>query len=683
MKKWILNEYNIDTAKDLASKTSVSLLCAEVLTSKGITTVEQAKDFVEPTELENPLVMADMQKAIDTLNMYIDEGKKICIFGDYDCDGITSTAMLKTYLECMGADVFTYIPEREEGYGMNLDAIDYIHNNGAELIITVDNGISAIKEAEHIYSLGMKLIVTDHHQPSETLPKAEAIVNPHRNDCPSKFKYLCGAGVVFKLIMALEDGNYTSVMEQFGDLVAIATIGDVVSITGENRKLVLDGLQYIKNSDRLGLTTLCEVANIKLQDINSTKVAFGIVPRINASGRFGSPKTALSLLTCEDEEEAVELSKLLCDLNNQRKQTEDDITKQIYKYIEGTPECTNQRVLVFNGDDWHHGVIGIVASRFCEVYDKPCYIITNEKDGISRGSARGVGKFSIFESLSYCSQVLETFGGHQGAGGFSLKTEDIPKFKELLQQYADEHFKVMPRTNYYIDKVLTPEDLYIENVKGLNILEPFGEGNKEPIFLIPNAVLIDIVPLANNTSVKFKILYDGKYLDIVQFRTPKENVFLKKGLKYNFLVRLSINYFRGNESISLMAIDYRMNNINQMAYYYALDTYEKFALHKPLSKEYLQKLCPNREDLVLVFSYIHNSGSIDLDTLYAIIDRPSIINFGKLRVCIDIFCELGLTTFNSNLNSVKVNPNAEKVSLENSTILRRIKSDDEQQNTTA
>ncbi|MCC8069016.1 MAG: single-stranded-DNA-specific exonuclease RecJ [Ruminococcus sp.] len=672
MKKWVAKSCDVNVVNMLVKETTINPLCASVITARGVTSKDTAVNFIQPCEIESPLSMVDMSKAIDVLNHHIDIGSKICIFGDYDCDGITSTAMLKTYLEFLGANVFTYIPERSEGYGMNINAIDKINEQGANLIITVDNGISAHNEAEYIYSLGMQLIVTDHHQPSETLPRAEAIVNPHRKDCPSKFKNLCGAGVVFKLIMALEGNDYNSVLEQFGDLVAIATIGDVVEISGENRKLVHDGLQYIKDSDRIGILALSEVANIDLETIDSTKVAFGIVPRINASGRFGSPKTALALLTSEDESDALKLAQQLCDLNNQRKSTEDKIMQEIALQIESNPKILNERVLIFSGNNFHHGVIGIVASRICEKYDKPCFVISNEEESSSRGSARGIGSFSIFKCLEYCSSVLERFGGHQGAGGFSLKTENLQEFTKLILQYADDTFNIMPRTSFNIDKVISPNEITLENIKGLSILEPFGEGNKEPTFAIMHCKLLEVLPLANNTSVKFKVQYQGKYLDILCFRKSSEEIFLRKNSMCDFLVKLSINFFKGRESITIMAIDYRMSGVNQAKFFSALDIYERFSLGKDISKTCYEKITPSYDDLKLVYSYIARLKITDTETLFLTINKDS-MNYCKLRLCVDIFYELGLLKFDVTNQAVTIVSVDNKVDLNGSSILRRLK----------
>jgi single-stranded-DNA-specific exonuclease len=679
MKKWIAKLNDENTVQTLMSKTATSKLCAEVLVTRGLDTATKAVDFVNPSEIEDPFVMVDMDKAVEVINKAVDSEQKICIYGDYDCDGITSTAMLQTYLELIGADVFTYIPEREEGYGLNKSAVDKIHELGADLIITVDNGISAHLEADYIYELGMKLIVTDHHQPSETLPKAEAVVNAHRKSCPSKFKYLCGAGVVFKLIMALEGGDYESILEQFGDLVAIATIGDIVEISGENRKLVSDGLTYLKHTERVGLLALCEVANVDLETINSVKVAFQIVPRINASGRFGSPKIALELLTCEDEERAEELAQTLFELNNQRKETEVEITKELDNIIAENPKILNDRVLTFVGDNLHHGVIGIVASKFCEKYDKPCFIIAKDGEDYYKGSARGVGSFSIFLCLQHCARVLERFGGHQGAGGFSLRKENLDEFKRLILEYADntETFPVMPRTNYRVDKILIPSDITLDNVKSLSVLEPFGEGNQEPLFLMMNAKLLSITPMANDTSVRFNVFYQGKYFDIVQFRTSTKDVHLKLNSQVDFLVELSVNFYNGREKVSIIAMDYRLAGANQMKYFYALDTYEKFVSGKELTKPYLDKLHPTIQELKVVYSYIVKNQPIDVETLFLLINNDS-MNYGKLRVCVDVFVEMGLVSYDLTNNVVKVIPVEGKVNLQDSTILQKFETPNEE-----
>ena len=362
MKNWHIGSPEKNTVSKIMIQCGVTSLTASALAAKGYSSPESVISALNVGELSDPFLIADMQKAADTINNAVDSGEKICVFGDYDCDGIMASVILYSYLLEIGADVTYYIPERSEGYGLNNDAIDKICGGGVKLIITVDNGISAISEAEYIYSLGMKLVVTDHHRQGDALPKAEAVVDPHRHDDTSPFKFLCGAAVALKLVAALEGGDYTMAMEQFGDLAAIATIADVVSLTGENRFLAAYGLKLINNSDRPSIIALKEISGLSDKKIDSRSIGFGISPRINAAGRCGSPKMAMELLLCEDSDEALRLAKELDSLNALRKDMESEILAQIYETLDASPDLLNQRVLCIFGKNWHHGIIGLVCS---------------------------------------------------------------------------------------------------------------------------------------------------------------------------------------------------------------------------------------------------------------------------------------------------------------------------------
>lgn len=671
MKKWIVRNPDVKSAEQMVQNSDLSKLCAEVLVARGISDVNSAAEFLHIDKPENPFIMKNMREAVMAINEVLDTGEKVCIFGDYDCDGIVSTVILYSYLECMGANVSYYIPEREEGYGMSENAIRKIAEQGTQIIITVDNGISAIKEAELIAELGMKLVVTDHHQPGEVLPQALAVVNPHRTDCPSSFKELCGAGVVLKLISAVEGGNYECIMEQFGDIAAIATLGDVVSLKGENRYIVQHGLKSLENTERVGLSALMDKCGVKRENITATSVAFMLVPRINASGRFASPKLAVQLLMCEDNEQANIIADELSSLNNQRKQTENDIIALIEKQIEENPQSVNKRVLVFNGDNWHHGVIGIVASRISERFGKPCFILTNEADGITRGSARSFGKFSIFKCLDYCADILEKFGGHMGAGGFSLKTADIQVFDDKIQEYAKINHDVMPVFSIVADKLIKPDEMTIENIESLKLLEPFGEGNTEPLFVISGALVENIVPLSNGVHTKLVLKYGNIVLEALIFRTSPQELGMHTGENWNFIVSLNINSFRGKNSVSAIIKDYRKCGIKQDKYIASKDIYERYIRDEITDNEIYRQICPSKTELTLVYKYLGNIVK-DINNIYFSLE-PQGISFCKLMICLDAFAELGLirkNLFNRNVQRIPVNG---KVNLDDSEILRRLK----------
>ncbi|MDE7278333.1 MAG: single-stranded-DNA-specific exonuclease RecJ, partial [Oscillospiraceae bacterium] len=440
MKKWTLGNPDRNAARILSQHGGLSGICAEVLVSRGIDSMEKAVSFFNADNnndedkgerLSDPFLVKDMREAADIILAAVDSGKKICVYGDYDCDGITATALLYSYIECIGGDVRYYINDRSEGYGLCADALRRLADESTELIVTVDNGISAVNEAALTKELGIELVITDHHQPGEVLPAAAAVVDPHRDDDLSPFKDLCGCGVALKLIAAMDGGSYDSALEQFSDLAAIATVADVVPLAGENREIVRLGLRYLENTENAGLQALMEAASVKLP-VTSTQAAFSIAPRINASGRFASASEAVELLLCEDPDDAAEIAARLNSLNSERKKTEADIMEEIRGSILQDPRILYERVLFLYGEGWHHGVIGIVAAKLVERFGKPVFILSDDGDE-ARGSARSVAGFSVHKALTACSEVLTKFGGHSGAGGFSLKKENIGAFNEALQ----------------------------------------------------------------------------------------------------------------------------------------------------------------------------------------------------------------------------------------------------------
>ena len=509
MKKWTIGKPDPKAVELLSQKGGLSAVCAGVLASRNIDTIEKATEFFNQqdsgSQLSDPFLIHDMREAAEALLAAIDEGKKICIYGDYDCDGITATAVLYSYLECMGGNVEYYINQRSEGYGICKDAIKRLSENGVEVIVTVDNGISAVEEAKLASELGIELIITDHHQPGEELPEAVAVVDPHRADDMSPFKDLCGCGVALKLIAAMDGGDYSSAMEQFSDLAAIATVADIVPLKGENREIVRQGLRYLENTENMGLQALMAVAGVKIP-ITSMNAAFSIAPRINASGRFGSASEAVDLLLCEDPEESEAMANRLNQLNTERRKTEADIMNEIQASIISKPETLYKRVLFLYGEGWHHGVIGIVAAKLVERFGKPVFILSDDGD-YARGSARSVDGFSVHKALTACADILTKFGGHSGAGGFSLMKSDINNFDNALQKYAAENFSSMPVLTLHADKLITPQELSVESISSLSLLEPCGEGNPQPLFAMLSARLLDIAPLSGGTHTKLKLTY--------------------------------------------------------------------------------------------------------------------------------------------------------------------------------
>lgn len=639
MKKWTAYKPDRSIVQEIQSGLSVTPLTASVLASKGYSTPEEVVRNLQASGLSDPFLIKDMKEAVDVINSAVYNGERICIYGDYDCDGIMSTVIMYSYLSAIGADVMYYIPERSEGYGLNNGAIDMIHESGAKLILTVDNGISAVEEAEYIYSLGMKLVVTDHHQEGDTLPRAEAVVDPHRHDCESPFKYMCGAGIALKLVSALEGGDYTFAMEQFADLATIATVADIVSLTGENRFLVSCGMKLIDNTDRPCLIALKEVCKIE-KSVDTSAIGFRIAPRINASGRFGSPKTAVELFLSEEYEEALDIARDLDALNEERKNAETGIINDIYRMIEENPAVIRERVIFICGKNWHHGVIGIVASRIEEHFGKPCFI-ASENDGEIRGSARAFGEFSVFGALTYASGTLEKFGGHIGAGGFTIKPGMKEAFHELLEKYALENHKSMPLLTVQADMVLSPDMISTDTVNELGILEPYGCENETPEFLIENAYVSEIIPLSDGKHSKLRIETGSCKADALAFFRPPEELMVKKGDMCDMIVKLGINDFRGSKSVNLFIDDVRPHRFEQNKYFSAQKAFEAFTRGEELPANYYRNMLPTRDETASIYKCIPDSG-IHSDSLY--MKFCPVLNYCKFSVAVEALRQLGLIT---------------------------------------
>jgi len=670
MNRWNIKKPERKIVSDLTLKCGVSTLTAAVLASRGYTSPEDVMGNFETEELSDPFLIKDMQIASDVINDAIDSGMKICVYGDYDCDGVMSTVMLYSYLIETGADVIYYIPERSEGYGLNQNAVKHLADEGVDLIITVDNGISAIEESELIYELGMRLVVTDHHQPGEILPKAEAVVDPHRSDCFSPFKFLCGAGVALKLIAALDGGDYTMALEQFGDLAAIATIADIVNLNSENRFIVSYGLGLIENTDRPALEILKGVCSLNDRKIDSTAVGFGIAPRINASGRFGSPKTAVQLFLSEDESEIENLAAELNNLNNQRKEEENKILSEIYTAIENNPQLIRSRVIFLCGNDWHHGVIGIIASRITEKFGKPCFI-ASDSDGEIRGSARSFEGFSVFGALTACSEVLEKFGGHPGAGGFTIKNGMADRFNELLQKYAVENHKQMPMLTVTADAPVSPAELNVKDVESLRQLEPFGCGNEKPLFYIENARVLDIIPLSNGAHSKVKLKFGYIDIQVLIFRTPPNELKMAVDDVCDFIVTLDINTFKGNKSVSIVVKDYRNRLTEHSKIIAANSAFEAFMNCEELPSNYYKSMYPTRDEVAVIYVKIPSEG-INTDVLFYALKSPQ-INYCKFLISIEALRQLGLISFKASDNSVCRVKVDKKVDLQSAPVLTRLK----------
>ena len=671
MKKWIIGKPDDSASAELAKQCGLSQLCSSVLVSRGINSVQKACDFFNfrkdnsQPALSDPFLTKDMKAAANAVLEAVDNGEYICVYGDYDCDGITATTILYSYLECLGANVRYYINMRSDGYGLCEKGIRELAEDGVQLIVTVDNGISAVSEVKLANELGMKVVVTDHHQPGEVLPDALAVVDPHRTDCTSLYKELCGCAVALKLIAAMDGGDYSAALEQFSDFAALATIADVVPLTGENRFIVESGLHYLKNTENLGLKALMKKAGVK-DRLSSVDVSFSIIPRINASGRFGSASDAVELFLTDDEQRAEELADKLDRLNGERKAAEEQILASIEESISASPEILYDRVLVIYGEGWHHGVIGIVAARLVERFGKPVFLLSDDGDE-ARGSARSVEGFSIYEALAACGEHLTKFGGHVGAGGFSLSKENIGSFKEAMRKFAAEHYPAPPVLTIRADKVILPNELTLDAISSLSSLEPFGEGSRQPIFLIRKAVLTDIVPLSGGVHTKLRLNYGGTMLEGLLFGTKAEDILYRKGDTLDLLASFSINVFNGRTSVSMRISDMRSSSVSQLRYFNAKAAYEQFRRGEGVEPALAKRALPTRDELILIYKTIAKFGVISSDELFGQLDE-NVISYCKLRIAVDIFTELGFITYEIWSDRITFIKNPPKAAIESSKI---------------
>ncbi len=556
-KKWECFKTDIEKRDIFAKENNLSTLLATILLNKNITDKKEIDKFLNPkrNDFYDPFLMPDMEIAVDRIIEAINNNEKVIIYGDYDVDGITSITVLKKFLEDRGLKVHEYIPNRlNEGYGLNKKAIQAIADKEYKLMITVDCGISAIEEVEFAVELGMDVIVTDHHEPVETLPKTLAVVDAKRKDNKYPFNQLAGVGVVFKLIQAisikleLDEKEYLKYL----DIVCIGTISDIVPLVSENRVITKLGLKLVAQTKNIGLQTLLETIGYK--NIDSTAISFGVAPRINACGRMGHQEEALNLFLTEDLESAHKICERLNEFNKIRQETEKNIFSEVVEMIEESKE--NQPVIILGKENWHHGVIGIVASKITEQYFKPSILICFEGEE-GKGSGRSIPGFDLHEALSKCDQYLSKFGGHEMAVGVSLNKDNFNKFKDQFEEYAlnSKIEEIVPILN--IDNEITAKDISIEAIKELEKLEPFGEGNKRPIFLYKNLKIVAIRALTEGKHLKLTLKDDNFLIEVIGFNLGYlVNEYLI-GDKVDVVGTLEINNFNGNENIQINLKDIR------------------------------------------------------------------------------------------------------------------------------
>lgn len=555
-KKWEYYEQNKEQVTKIAKEHNISELLAKILINRGITEHNQIKVFLNPkrNNFHDPFTMKDMEKAVERIIQAINNKEKTIIYGDYDVDGITSITVLKKFLNERGLEVDYYIPNRlEEGYGLNKEAIQTISEKGYKLMITVDCGISGLEEIKLANSLGIQTIITDHHEQLDKLPEAYAIINPKRKDNTYSFRGLAGVGVVFKLIQALsiklnlDEAAYLKYL----DIVCIGTISDIVPLVDENRTIAKLGLMLVKVTKNIGLRELIKETGYK--NIDSTMVSFGIAPRINACGRMGKQEKALRLFLTENSEKAFEITKELNEYNSQRQEKERSIFEQAIEKIE-KENLEEHSSIVLAGENWHHGVIGIVSSRITEKYFKPSILICIEGNE-GKGSGRSIPGFDLHEALVESSEYLKKYGGHEMAVGLSLEMDKYEEFKKHFEEIAKSKNIKQILSVINIDCEITKKDLKIETINQINLLEPFGEKNKQPLFIYKNLRIASIRALSEGKHLKLMLKDENDIINAIGFNIGELSEEYKIGDKIDVVGTLELNSFNGQDTIQINVKD--------------------------------------------------------------------------------------------------------------------------------
>ena len=654
-------------------------LVAAVLSARGLCSMEQARSFLLAGDdlLEDGLQMKDMDRAAARVQFALDRGETIAVYGDYDVDGITATCLLTEYLTGQGGHVIPYIPDRlEEGYGLNMDAVASLAARGVTLIITVDCGITAVDEVDQAGALGVDVVITDHHECKSILPCAAAVVDPHRPDCPYPFKGLAGVGVALKLAMVLAGPERSvSVLDAFCDLAAIGTVADVMPMVGENRTIVQRGLQALETPMRTGLAMLVQEAGMENRPLNSVSIGYALAPRINAAGRMGRAGVAVDLLLSRDPNRAAHLAQELCRLNKERQSVEADIFAQCEQLLSNKPQ---KEAIVLADPSWHQGVVGIVASRLAEQYGCPAFMICLS-GGMGKGSCRSYGGINLFAVLEGCQDLLEAFGGHELAAGFTVKQENILALAQRIRaQVALQANRCIPpelEVDVHLDD---PSILDLQGIEQLDRLEPYGTGNPRPILSLTGAQVVSRALVGNGRHLKLKLSKRGVILDAIFFSAG--DCMPQVGSRVDAAFYPQINEYRGIRTVQLQLIALRQAPGRTQPEW---ELYEKYQSGAPLSGQEARALLPEREEFVSLWRYLKRETAVHP----VLEDTPAHIARGVARaagqrelllhtlICLDVMHERGLISLcvQADRFRISINPVQEKVDLDDSDILRRLR----------
>ncbi len=648
-------------------------LAAMVLASRGMEDDHQARAYLDcNAPLLDPFLMTDMDKAAGRVGLAMSRGEKIAVFGDYDVDGITATCLLTDFLRRHGADAVSYIPGRlEEGYGLNPIAIHQLHDEGVKLIVTVDCGITAVSEAELCRKLGIDLVITDHHECKQTLPAAIAVVDPHRPDGGYPHKNLSGVGVAFKLASAL-CGSQETVLEEYADMVCLGTVADVMPLQGENRVFVARGLESLAHTKRPGIAALMAECGCAPEAVSASSIGFMLAPRINAAGRMGQIDLAVELFLTDDPDKAAEAARGLCELNRQRQAVESEIYRQAVSML---PMGKPPEAIVLADESWHQGVVGIVASRIAEEYACPTFLICLDGEH-GKASSRSHGGFNLFASLSALSPLLESYGGHELAAGFTITRANIPEFRRQICALAAKFYTDdVPRTVLDVDCAVSPELLTLHNVDALQMLEPCGNGCPKPVLMVKNLTIDRISMVGGGRHMRLRLCSGHTYLNAIYFSANPQTVSIQPGDLVDVAFTPQVNEFRGTRTVQMNVIDIRPSC--------NAECLPDAAPYRDMQRGNLTAgeaaaLLPDRKMLALVWRYLDAANPVQESPvcLCRKIVRWSgkPLNLGQMLTCLDIFRDVGLLTVQRQHKyvSIRLTPGEGKADLSRSQTMQRL-----------
>ena len=669
--RWLVRSQKKDEEiEQIEKKHKISKFSATILANRVKKNCDLEKEFF-CSKLENPFKMKDMDLAVLRIKKAVELKEKVAIYADYDCDGICAGTMLFQFFKSIGLSVVCHVPERSEGYGLNFKEAEKLKQSGVKLIVTVDNGITAIEEAKSINKLGMDLIVTDHHKTAEKIPQAVAIVNPKREDDCSSFKEISGGVVALKLIAALLDGNLELALKKFGDLAAISTIGDVMPIVNENRLIVKIGLKKLKETENLGLKQLLKLSEINFSaEINPTAVAFLICPKINAPGRLNCAKAAFNFLNCYDEEKAAFLAEKIVELNLKRQELEKKFLKDIEKTI--CLEYVNflKPIIFVHSNEWSEGLIGSIAGKLVNKFNKPAIVVAINGDLIV-GSARSFEGNSIYEALKFCESEFLKWGGHELAGGFRAKLSSLEKIKRTIDKFS---FEKKPTFKTIVaDMLIKPEEIDIFKIRKLEEIGPFGNFNPQPIFLMQNLELIEIVSLSNFKHVKLKFQSKERKIDVVCFNVGISQFYYKVGKKFNIMVNVEIGIFKGKEQLNFKLIEMRPVEVRQVEMLKSAIEFLQIKKGKFVELRSKERVCPTEAEIKFVFSIlkrlkIFRNNEFVLFTLIC----SSSISYCKLILILEILLLEGL--IKRTIEGIEIVEVSNAVNLKENSIFKMLRS---------